>query len=352
MKNQYLYFLGIISLFFLVDFTTLSTHHTVKYLDCFSLLWNDGMNKKSWIFLNQEESNYYLKNTDISEGDLLGMPINSWDAIYTDAESKKKFSTANKTNASVKLVTYGYKVTDQKKAVGFDFNILNKDNKNNSPYIFRISNNSQKESNSTLGKVREVGFVYDNWPQYWGADNKWLGGYHSFKENYDINNLDKIIVKFKYRLDSYNTPLNKKKIKEKWLGSYVTCDFRFNEYDDKGNIINKYLIGVIFSNPLQVDYNDNPNDDILYGSGVTKPNEQQILLLHGNKVGVKEINTINPDNKFEIVEFDFKPLINKYLSVNKNKKNFITGLDIYSATRGTNITYDIQDIHLTGCKIK
>jgi hypothetical protein len=54
-------------------------------------------------------------------------------------------------------------------------------------------------------------------------------------------------------------------------------------------------------------------------------------------------------NTFQTVEIDFKPLIKKYLVVNLNKKNIITGLDIYSATRSVDFTYDIQDIQVTGC---
>ena len=316
------------------------------------MLWNDKLSKKSWIYLNQEESKYYKKNTDISEADLLGMPINNWDAVYTDNLTKQKFNTPKKTNASVKFVTLGYKLADQGKTVGFDFSVLNTNKKANESYIFRIVNNSQKEGDNTLGAIREVGFVYDNWPQYWANENKWLGGYHSFKENYDIRNLDKILLKFKFRLVDFKDALAKNKKKGKWTGSYVTCDFRFNEYDEKGNITKKYLIGVIVSNPLNVDYNDNRNDEVLFGDKNPRVelNGQQILLLHGDKIGVKSVHTISRENKFEEIEIDFKPLISKYLDHNKNKRNIVTGLDIYSGTRASNLTFDIKDIQLMGLK--
>jgi hypothetical protein len=115
------------------------------------------------------------------------------------------------------------------------------------------------------GSLKEVGFVFDNWPQYWANTNEWTGGTNSFSGNYQIEKLDKIIVKFKFRLINYNTPLNKKISKEKLLGSYATCDLRFNEYDENGKIQKTYLLGVIFSNPLQIDFNDKPNDDV-FGS--------------------------------------------------------------------------------------
>lgn len=339
-------------LLILGSFTSLNSDINTIDDNCSSMIYNDRMMKKSWIYLNQDEGKYYKYNTDISEGDNLNMPYNSWDATFTDNATQQKFYTPKKTNASVKFVTLGYKLVDQKKTVGFDFTIINNKKKTTEPNIFRITNNSQKEGIETLGNIREVGFVFDNWPQYWPVENKWLGGYHSFKQNYNINDLEKIVVKFKLRLADFKDSLSKNRNKGKWLGSYVTCDFRFNEYDEKGNIVNKYLIGVIVSNPLDVDYNENRNDEILFGDG--NPNRdldrQQILLLHGNKIGVKQVNKILPAGRFEDIEIDFKPLITKYLSLNKNKRNLVTGLDIYSGTRGADLAFDIKDIQLLGCK--
>jgi hypothetical protein len=41
------------------------------------------------VYLNQDEGKFYKKNSDITEGDALKMSENSWDAIYTDAETKQ-----------------------------------------------------------------------------------------------------------------------------------------------------------------------------------------------------------------------------------------------------------------------
>lgn len=355
MKNNKLFIVSsLISILTLTSFTFLKSDlgKITNCKDCIDLIWNQGITKRSWVYLYQDEGKYYKRNSDISEGDALKMPKNYWSASYIDADTQQKFGTANKTNASFKLVTLGYKVEDQKKTEGFDFIVLNNDKKNDEPFIFRIINNSQSENNLTLGTLREVGFVLDNWPQYWPKENTWTGGEHSFSGNYNIQDFDQIIVKFKYRLIDFKAPLNKKKINEKWLGSYVTCDFRFNQYDETGKVIDKSLIGVVFSNPLGVDYNGNPNDGILYGDKTTRKNGQQMILLHGNENGVKEINTINSENEFQTVEINFKPLINKYLEYNKNNRNIITGLDIYSATRAADLTYDIQDVQVTGCKNK
>jgi len=313
-------------------------------IGCFSMIWNQGVTKKSWIYLNQDEGKVYKKNSDITEGDVLKMSKNSWDAVYTDAETKQKFSTADKRNASFKFVTLGYRLSDQKKKNGFDFTVLNNNKKSNEPYILRITNNSQNENSATLGALKEVGFVFDNWPQYWANTNEWTGGANSFSGNYQVEKLDKIIVKFKFKLINYNAPLNKKMTKEKLLGSYATCDLRFNEYDENGKIQKMYLLGVVFSNPLRVDFNNNSNDDVLWESS---EKDQMRILVHGNKNGLQEINTLSKN--FQTIEIDFKPLIKKYLGVNLSKKNIITGLDIYSATRSVDFTYDIQDIQVIGC---
>jgi hypothetical protein len=341
---------AVVILFLLFSFVPFGYDNKVDKSDCFSMIWNQHVSKKSWIYLDQDLKKFYKKNSDLTEAEELKMPKNNWDATYTDYASKQKFGTPNAVNASFKFVTTGYKIDEQRKKLGFDFIILNKNKKSNEPYIFRIINNSQNDSKEKLGTIREVGFVFDNWPQYWEKENKWTGGEHSFSGNYQVEKLNNLIVKFKFRLVDFNAPLNKEMIKEKWLGSYATCDLRFNEYDEKGQIVNKYLIGVIFSNPLKVDYNDNIKDGVLFAIGNTRPGEQQILLLHGNKNGVKEINEISSGNTFQTVEIDFKPLIKKYLNINKNNKNIITGLDIYSATRAVDFTYEIQNIQVTGCK--
>jgi hypothetical protein len=341
----------IINIFFGSIIFTSFTLLKNNILNCFPLLWNNHITKRSWVYLNQDEGKIYIKNSDISEGDALKMAKNSWDAIYLDTKTNQKFSTKERRNASFKFVTAGYKAEDQNRDLGYDFKILNNNKKPEAPYIFRITNNASEENPETLGKLREVGFVFENWPQYWRQTNEWTGGAHSFSDNYQVEKLNKILVKFKFRLVNYSAPLSqyKNQTKEKWLGSYASCDLRFCEYDENGNVVKNYLLGVLFSNPLKVDYNDNPNDGILWGENNTK--EKIIkLLIHGEKNGIKEIN--KSSDIFQAVEIDFKSLIGKYFKINKNHKNIIVGLDIYSNTRSTNLTYDIQDIQVIGCQKK
>jgi|GEM_PF-3470249 len=349
-KRNFIFVKLFVFLLLFLSATLLKSQKTSGNESCFPMIWNQGITKKSWVYLEQDEPGFYKENSDITEGDNLNMPKNNWDAVYIDNKTKKKFSTPHQTNASFKFVTTGYAANQQKGVFRFNFIVLNKNKKHNESYIFRIINNSQRESYKTYGKIKEVGFVFDNWPQYWANENKWIGGYHSLSENYQIENLDNLVVSFKFRLVAYNKPLNKKIIEKKWLGSYATCDLRFNEYDANGKVLQSYLIGLVFSNPLKVDYNGNKNDNILFESNLINTNEQKIILVHGNKNGVNEINKVSPENTFQNVEIDFKPLIMKYLNINSNHKNIITGIDIYSATRAADFTYDIKDIQVTGCK--
>ncbi|WP_156907144.1 hypothetical protein [Epilithonimonas caeni] len=339
-------------LIFILSFITLkySGQRSIQE-NCFSMIWNQGITKKSWVYLDQDQRKVYKKNSDITEGDLLKMPKNYWDATYTDSATNQKFGTKEKRNASFKLVTAGYKLGDQNKSFGFDFKVLNNKKKLDEPYIFRITNNARNERFKTLGTLREVGFVFENWPQYWIENKVWTGGAHSFSNNYQVEKLDEIVVRFKFRLVDYSGSLSQYsgQIKQKWLGSYVTCDFRFSEFDENGNTVHGYLLGVLFSNPLNVDYNENPDDGVLWGE-TDDTKKLTRLLIHGNKNGIKEVNTIS--DEFQTVEIDFKPLIDKYLKINKNHKNIIVGLDIYSNTRSTDLTYDIQDIQVIGCNKK
>lgn len=351
MKEKYFIFNRLLFfLLILMSDTSLKSQEKSNEADCFSMIWNQKITKKSWVYLEQDERGFYKENSDITDGDKLKMPTNNWDAVYVDNKTKEKFSTPHKTNASFKFVTTGYKPNQQRGKFGFNFTVLNQNKKDEEPYIFRIVNNSQKESNKTLGKIKEVGFVFDNWPQYWVNENKWIGGFHSFLENYEVENLDNLIVSFKFRLVDYNAPLNKSMIEKKWLGSYATCDLRFSEYDENGKVLHSYLIGVVFSNPLKVDYNGNKSDDVLFESNVVNGNDIKVFLVHGSKNGVNEINNVSSNNIFQDVKIDFKPLIMKYFNINRKNKNIITGVDIYSATRAADFTYEIQDIQIKGCR--
>ncbi|CAM3327808.1 hypothetical protein [Empedobacter stercoris] len=336
--------LFIVALFLLIFFNCKSYNYQVytenkKYGISNSLLWNPKITKKSWVFYNQDSAMFRNYYSNLTEGHLLGSPSNQWDSSYLDPISNQTIHTSNLSNYSLMWVTLGYDYNQKKSNPGFDFLILN-DNRisNNEPLEFRIINNAKFLNND---KLREVGFIFNNWPQYWPVDNVWSGGNHSFKANYNINDFNTLKVTFNAKLNDYKPPLNN----TVWSGAYITCDFRFSVYNDNGSIFKSYLIGVIFSNPSNKDYNGNPNDDIFFqetilNQGVTI----ERTLLHGNKVGIDNI-----DSSYKNITIDFKPLILKYFNdIDFNKTNFITGLDIYSATRSADITYDIKEIDFEG----
>uniref|UniRef100_A0AAU6WQK9 Uncharacterized protein n=1 Tax=Chryseobacterium endophyticum TaxID=1854762 RepID=A0AAU6WQK9_9FLAO len=86
--------------------------------------------------------------------------------------------------------------------------VLNKDKKMRNllslgfPIILKKQTAKQQEPSERLDS-------FDNWPQYWADEKKWTGGYHSFSGNYQVEKLNNLTVKFKFRLVDFNAPLKK-----------------------------------------------------------------------------------------------------------------------------------------------
>ena len=118
-----------------------------------------------------------------------------------------------------------------------------------------------------------------------------------------------------------------------------------------------YLLGVIFSNPQNIDYNNISTDDIIWEDN----NGDHRILLDGNKLGINcidgitdiDYNLTNSDeiyylSNYKNVNIDYLELIEIYFPNINYENTIITGLDIYSATRGADITFDINNIQLKG----
>jgi len=221
--------------------------------------------------------------------------------------------------------------------------------------------NDTMDAIKSARKLREVGFVFDNWPQHWD-NGDWSGGYHSFRGNYKVNEFSDIRLTFDAKMETYkkayatnNTdPVNNK------LGGYATADFRFTLFDNNGNKIKGFLIGVLFSNPENLDYNSNPNDSIIYEIDDI-PNNIYSILLDGRKLGINCIDNISDINtslsnsneiyylnQFKTVTIDYWSLIQTYFPNINYNNTIMTGLDIYNASRGSDITFSVKDIQLKG----
>ncbi len=118
-------------------------------------------------------------------------------------------------------------------------------------------------------KLREVGFVFDHWPQKFSG-SVWNDGRWSFRENYFLGSLTELKVKLKLKMDTYVPPI----LDITNRGAYITLDLRFNYYNSFGTVIRSDLIGVIIGNFM----NDNINKPIFWKDFDSVNNINKILL--------------------------------------------------------------------------
>lgn len=311
------------------------------------MFWNQGMNKKSWILLSQDD--YKIYDHDLSEAHLLGTPPNVWPAVYEDAWGNK-FQAQNQTSPAVKMVTLGYS-WDQKGEENMGFNYqVSAGNDGQNGLIYSFGNNAIASKKDDLGKLREVGFVFDNWVSFNKTTKVWAGAEHSFRQNYRIGEYSKIELSFEAMIDQYKasnedvTSINKN-----WIGSYITADFRFTFFSAEGEPVGSGLLGVIFANPSGFDLNGKTQDAVFWSDFYAETSINR-MLLHGDKVGLPVLKV--GDKGFKDISIDYIALLNTFFPEPPAGMSFkdaiITGLDIYSATRGENITFKIKNIRLEG----
>ncbi len=338
------------------------------------LLWNNGVSKRSWLFLNQDNGKVYKNASNFWDAELVGNPANHPNNVneftFYDGITNEVFSVPGMRSPSLKWITLGYDYSDWGKYSGYDMWIF--DNLTDGspasfddPIEFRFMNhargmNDESTPVQSARKLREVGFVFDNWAQYWPQTNEWTGGNHSFRGNYSVNQFSDIKLTFDAKMEAYRKAydVNNTDPQQYKLGGYVTADFRFFQHDGNGNIVKGYLIGILFSNPQNVDYNSNPNDNIIY-----EDDNSQIhrILLDGRKLGIScidnnsDIDTslTNADeiyylNAYKTVTINYFDLIQQYFPTVNYSNTIISGLDIYSATRGSDITFSVKNIQLKG----
>lgn len=339
-----------------------------------SLLWNDGITKRSWLFLNQDNGKPYKNLSNYWDAELVGNPANNPNNVneYTfyDGVTNQPFSFPGMRSPSFKWVTYGYDYSYWGKYSGFDIWIFDhladgSPASFNDPLEFRIMNHARGMNDlsspiESARKLREVGFVFDNWPQYWPSESLWTGGYHSFKANYRVNQFSDIRLTFDAKMEAYRKPFdtNNTDPQQYNLGGYATADFRFIQHDGNGGIIKSYLIGILFANPQNIDHNYNPNDNIIYEDNNS---QTHVILLDGRKLGISCIDNISDINTaqsnvdetyyldiYKTVTINYFDLIQQYFPNVNYTNTIIKGLDIYAATRGSDIAFSIKNIQLKG----
>lgn len=319
------------------------------------------MTKRAWLFEQQDlvGSGNYADDSNMSDEIFLGSPTNLWDSEYTDILTGNVFHSRSSTSHdySALMVTRQYTHSDR-----IANNIINTDNVKgykfsysdqyitdiNNPLEFNYVNNARTFNNPN--ELREVGVLFKNWVNY--SPNGLTGGNHSFKRNFTISEFSKIKVGFMAKLNSYTNPINTI-FNGTVLGGYLTCDFRFSYFDSNGNVVRNDLLGIVFSNPSNVDYNNNVNDAIFWYGGDNEVDggfPSRRIFLNANKIGYQSL-TISSTN-YKSYTFDYLPLILQYLPAPPDGYTYddaiITGLDIYSGNRGSNINFSIKNISIFG----
>lgn len=322
----------------------------------FNMLWNkDGVRKRSFIHLNLLHGigNDNLRPavwqmSDLSEADSVGNPYNTWPYKYPvtpgSAYLNDSIHSPNNTAYSFLLVTEGYNNNQFGAYPGFDVWIQN--SYTNHPLEFNVFNNAKQFSqyDSTLNAfpLHEAGIIFQHWY------NQWDEGRWSFTEQFKIAQLEFIKPRFQVRLDNFN---NYASPNTTLTTTYLTADLRI-EYRQNNNLIRTDLLGVIFSNlggTNGFDYNGDITDDIFWED---KSTDNPRILLHGYQLGLTPSNILTYPSAWTTIEFDYLPLIYEYLPappLNCTYDNAIlTGFDIYSSTRASDIVFSVKDIYLNG----
>lgn len=312
----------------------------------FPLFWNSGMHKRSWILINQD--NYGIYDYDLSDAHLLGTPQNVWPVEYEKYDGTF-FRAQNGEAPSAKLVTLGYEWdARENENLGFDYTITEDGDK----LSYNFFSNAVNSPVDDQGLLRELGFVFDNWPLFDANTGTYGGGNHSFRESFRIGDFDSLMLTFDARITNYiNTSVQPDIVRDKWMGTYITADFRYSYYNNSGDAVSSGLLGVHFANPSGYDVNGNSGDEIFWENHL-EDEEHNIhrVWLHGNKIG---ISTLNPnDRNFKKINIDYIPLIKSYMPAPPVGMSYddaiITGLDIYSANRGVTIGFDVKNIEFDG----
>lgn len=311
--------------------------------DTIRMLWNNRLTKKSWIFLNQDTGLIFEKASHLEEAHEVGNPGDVWPYKYS-CSNGDTISASNKAAPSVKAVSWNYSENQWRKNPGYEISTYRDQSRPINPIEFLFKNNAKKAVDSDL--LREIGLVFDHWPERF-RDGSWNDGLWSFRKGYRLTEFSEIRPFLKVKMDNYSAPI----LAADGRGAYISVDFRFAYYDEGGKIIRSDLIGVVFANFFNLDFNLNPDDAIFWQDFISDPTSRRILL-SAEKLGFDFLGSSRSDDEYRTITFDYMPLIKKYLPEPPEGYTFddaiVRGLDIYSGARGTDISFWLKGVQLNG----
>ncbi|RZJ86783.1 MAG: hypothetical protein EOO20_17545 [Chryseobacterium sp.] len=306
------------------------------------MLWNHRMTKRAWLHLNQDNNTHLSSASSMDEANLDGNPSNIWPYQYT-ATDMTVISASDRSEPSALFVSLKYDNSKWGQYPGYDLWQYNPVAAGE-PRRFLIMNNAKHQF--APDSLHETGFVFNHW-NAWETSGLW-----AFREQYKLSDFSEIKPYFKAAIENYSQAISAQK-----NGVYLTADFRYMYIDQAGNTVRSELIGVIFSNLDGSDLNGNIRDGI-YWKDFNASTGSNRILLQAHRIGLSYINPANPYSPslngvgsvaWTTITFDYLDLIAQYMPPPPpNCIAVITGFDIYSASRGGDICFWLQDVQLNG----
>lgn len=349
-KNRFYFFL---SLFFSTLFLCCSSSDdenppkppivppidTIIYEDVFvDLLWNQGITKKNYHHLSDHDvvgvKPALCEITDLSEL-IEGKPKNINEKLA--CEDGSYIMAADGSTPSATLISLNYENREfirdydpSKNSTGFGFNIRRE--KENEPIEFEIKNMAKSYTNTdSIHQLHEVGFLFTHWglnPGIW-----------AFKDLYSIGEFKNFQLKFIAKVDDFQ-------LGAKDHAMFVTCDFRYVFWDkERKNSVRGDLLGVLV---FERNIGNNVNPIYWQSSENIGGFASERILLRGMFFDVKQLS-----NEYAEVTINYKNLIDKLPAPPAGltyDDAFISGLDIYSSVRGSDLNFSIKDIRFYGVK--
>ncbi len=321
-----------------------------------NMLWNPHLEKKAFVYYNNMDlisnyrclknytydDNYFNSISNLSENHLLNK-VKSRNHTYFDYSTNYSFTSLDNSAHSMLWTSFRYCPTLYGQYPGFDmwFDGLTY----NHP-VWTFKNNSLGLSAIN----REVGLVLNHYTTE-GEIGQW-----SFKEEYQIHDFDEIKFDADIKLNTYRVNSNNE------VNNLIRVDFRVVYLNNDRSIAKSDLLGILISNLSNTDYFGVIGDGYYAKTSSIAPSGYTREKV---EIVASELNLDNLDDNLQIdsngvksnpdfinINFDLKSLL--LLHLNNPPNNFsiddavIVGLDLYSNTRKSDITFAVKGLNVTG----
>jgi hypothetical protein len=293
-----------------------------------SMLWNPGPNRRAGIHANNSDGGacQVTAISDMSGGNLDGNPAGACSTLTCNGSP---WTAPDNSCPSYYHVTYGWDTSFYGAYPGWAVWYMS--GGYGTPANLRLHNNASGASGTC--DLREVSTTYTSFP--WNTT-----GYWAFKSQYVTTAYTALYGNFKGTLVSAAAPGC-----TTTPSSYVTSDLVVKHFNSSHSLLRTDVVGVLVYNNNGYDMNGNPNDNIFYSNGCSQSSSLCQVLLHGNKLGYADMTTGGAT-----YSINYKPLLSTYLppAPTGTTDSVIATWEVYSATRGGNIVFDLTNLDFQG----